>query len=162
VFAPLANRLGIWQVKWELEDLAFRFLQPDEYRRIAKLLHEKRIEREAGVEVVRQEMAEHLKAQGIPALVYGRPKHIYSIWKKMQGKHIDFAHVLDVRALRVIVADVPACYAALSRVHERYPPVAGEFDDYIAASSQRLPLAAHGGAERRRPAGRGADPHPGP
>ncbi|HJV69962.1 bifunctional (p)ppGpp synthetase/guanosine-3',5'-bis(diphosphate) 3'-pyrophosphohydrolase [Ideonella sp.] len=132
VFAPLANRLGIWQVKWELEDLAFRFLQPDEYRRIAKLLHEKRIEREAGVEVVRQEMAEHLKAQGIPALVYGRPKHIYSIWKKMQGKHIDFAHVLDVRALRVIVADVPACYAALSRVHERYTPVAGEFDDYIA------------------------------
>jgi len=132
VFAPLANRLGIWQIKWELEDLAFRFLQPDDYRGIAKQLHEKRIEREASVEVVRQQMAEHLKVQGIPALVYGRPKHIYSIWKKMQGKHIDFAHVLDVRALRVIVADVPACYAALSRVHERYTPVAGEFDDYIA------------------------------
>jgi GTP pyrophosphokinase len=132
VFAPLANRLGIWQIKWELEDLAFRFLQPDEYRRIARLLHEKRIEREAGVEAVRRQVAEHLKAQGIVALVYGRPKHIYSIWKKMQGKHLAFADVLDVRALRVIVADVPACYAALSRVHERFTPVAGEFDDYIA------------------------------
>ncbi|HEX5685392.1 MAG TPA: bifunctional (p)ppGpp synthetase/guanosine-3',5'-bis(diphosphate) 3'-pyrophosphohydrolase [Ideonella sp.] len=132
VFAPLANRLGIWQIKWELEDLAFRFLQPDEYRRIAKLLAEKRIEREAGVEVVRRQMAEDLNSHGVAALVYGRPKHLYSIWKKMQGKQLDFGEVLDVRALRVIVADVPACYAALSRVHERYTAVSGEFDDYIA------------------------------
>jgi GTP pyrophosphokinase len=132
VFAPLANRLGIWQVKWELEDLAFRFLQPEEYRRIARLLAEKRVEREAGVEAVRQQVSATLNGQGIGALVYGRPKHIYSIWKKMQGKQLDFDHVLDVRALRVIVADVPACYAALSRVHERFPPLSGEFDDYIA------------------------------
>jgi GTP pyrophosphokinase len=132
VFAPLANRLGIWQIKWELEDLAFRFLQPQEYRRIANLLHEKRVEREASIEAVRQQMAEDLNGHGIAALVYGRPKHLYSIWKKMQGKHLDFDRVLDVRALRVIVADVPACYAALSRVHERYNQVSGEFDDYIA------------------------------
>lgn len=132
VFAPLANRLGIWQIKWELEDLAFRFLQPDEYRRIAKLLAEKRIEREAGVEAVRQQVAALLNGQGVAALVYGRPKHLYSIWKKMQGKQLDFDRVLDVRALRVIVADVPACYTALSRVHERYTAVSGEYDDYIA------------------------------
>ncbi|MGM9488330.1 RelA/SpoT family protein [Ideonella sp. YS5] len=132
VFAPLANRLGIWQIKWELEDLAFRFLQPEEYRRIANLLHEKRVEREASIEAVRQQMAEDLNMHGVAALVYGRPKHLYSIWKKMQGKRLDFDRVLDVRALRVIVADIPACYAALSRVHERYSPVSGEFDDYIA------------------------------
>ena len=132
VFAPLANRLGIWQVKWELEDLAFRFLQPQEYRRIAGLLHEKRVEREARIEAVRQQMAEDLNSHGVAALVYGRPKHLFSIWKKMQGKRLDFDRILDVRALRVIVADVPACYAALSRVHERYTAVSGEFDDYIA------------------------------
>ncbi|MBT9596778.1 MAG: bifunctional (p)ppGpp synthetase/guanosine-3',5'-bis(diphosphate) 3'-pyrophosphohydrolase [Vitreoscilla sp.] len=132
VFAPLANRLGIWQIKWEIEDLAFRFLQPEAYRRIAVQLAEKRIERESSVEAVRQQIAEMLKGQGVAALVHGRPKHLYSIWKKMQGKQLDFTGVLDVRALRVIVADVPACYAALSRVHERYPVVAGEFDDYIA------------------------------
>jgi len=132
VFAPLANRLGIWQVKWELEDLAFRFLQPEEYRRIAGLLHEKRVEREASIEAVRQQMAEDLNSHGVAALVYGRPKHLFSIWKKMQGKRLDFDRILDVRALRVIVADIPACYAALSRVHERYTAVSGEFDDYIA------------------------------
>lgn len=132
VFAPLANRLGIWQIKWEMEDLAFRFLQPDEYRRIAGLLAERRVEREAGVEAARRQMADDLRAHGVAALVHGRPKHLYSIWKKMQGKHLDFQQVLDLRALRVIVADVPACYAALSRVHERYRPVDNEFDDYIA------------------------------
>jgi GTP pyrophosphokinase len=132
VFAPLANRLGIWQIKWELEDLAFRFLQPEEYRRIAGLLHEKRVEREARIEAVRQQMADDLNSHGVAALVYGRPKHLFSIWKKMQGKRLDFDRILDVRALRVIVADVPACYAALSRVHERYTAVSGEYDDYIA------------------------------
>ena len=132
VFAPLASRLGIWQIKWELEDLAFRFLQPEEYRRIAGLLAETRVEREAGVEAVRLQVAADLNSHGVAALVQGRPKHLYSIWKKMQGKHLAFDAVLDVRALRVIVADVPACYAALGRVHERFTPVAGEFDDYIA------------------------------
>jgi len=132
VFAPLANRLGIWPIKWELEDLAFRFLDPEAYRRIARLLDEKRTEREASVEAARRQVARELEAVGLRAEVQGRPKHIYSIWKKMQGKGLDFDHVFDVRALRVIVDDVPQCYAALSRVHERFPPVPGEYDDYIA------------------------------
>jgi GTP pyrophosphokinase len=132
VFAPLANRLGIWQIKWELEDLAFRFLQPDTYKQVAKLLDEKRREREQGMEQVRQQLAAELAAVGITAQVQGRPKHLYSIWKKMQGKGLDIERVFDLRALRVIVDDVPQCYAALSRVHERYRAVAGEYDDYIA------------------------------
>jgi GTP pyrophosphokinase len=132
VFAPLANRLGIWQIKWEIEDLSFRFLQPDEYKRIAKLLDEKRLGRETGVEAFRVRLEHELAVAGVPARVQGRPKHIYSIWKKMQGKGVDFAHVFDVRALRVIVDDVRACYAALAHVHEHYQPVSGEFDDYIA------------------------------
>jgi GTP pyrophosphokinase len=132
VFAPLANRLGIWQIKWELEDLSFRFLQPAEYKRVANLLDEKRSEREAGVEAFRRQLAEQLAAGGVPAEVQGRPKHLFSIWKKMQGKGLDFARVFDVRALRVIVNDVDQCYAALARVHECYRPVTGEFDDYIA------------------------------
>jgi GTP pyrophosphokinase len=132
VFAPLANRLGIWQIKWELEDLAFRFLHPQEYKRIATLLHEKRSEREQGVERFRAELAQELAEVGIQATVQGRPKHIYSIYKKMQGKRLGFERVLDLRALRVVVDDVPQCYAALARVHERYRPLEGEFDDYIA------------------------------
>lgn len=132
VFAPLANRLGIWQIKWELEDLSFRFLQPAEYKRIAGLLAEKRTEREGGIEGARTQLQQLLQAAGIAADVQGRPKHLYSIWKKMQGKGLGFERVFDVRALRVIVDDVPACYAALARVHDRFVPVDGEFDDYIA------------------------------
>ncbi len=132
VFAPLANRLGIWQVKWELEDLSFRFLQPDEYKRIAALLDEKRSEREQRLEAFRTQLAAELERAGVRASVQARPKHLYSIWKKMQGKRLDFAQVLDLRALRVLVADVGACYAALALVHQRYTPVEGEFDDYIA------------------------------
>ena len=131
VFAPLAHRLGIGQIKWELEDLAFRFLQPLQYKSVAKLLDEKRAEREQGVEAFRLRLASHLLAHGIDAEVYGRPKHIYSIWKKMNGKGLDFASVLDVRALRVIVADVSDCYAALSQVHSMLQPVVDEFSDYI-------------------------------
>jgi GTP pyrophosphokinase len=132
VFAPLANRLGIWQIKWEMEDLAFRFLEPDTYKAIAKELDEKRVEREAGMARLRQALEADLAAQGVSAQVQGRPKHIYSIVKKMRGKQLGFDQVLDVRAMRVIVADSAACYAALSRVHELYVPIAGEFDDYIA------------------------------
>ena len=132
VFAPLANRLGIWQIKWELEDLSFRFLDPDEYKRIAGLLDAKRAEREQRVEAARARLDAELRAQGIRAEVQGRPKHLYSIWKKMQGKGLEFERVFDVRALRVIVRDVRECYAALARVHELYRPVPGEFDDYIA------------------------------
>ena len=132
IFAPLANRLGIWQIKWELEDLSFRFLQPDTYRTIAKALHEKRVERERHVEQVRLELTGALVAAGIDAQVQGRPKHIYSIWKKMQGKELSLDRVFDLRALRVIVPDVRACYAALSCVHELWQPLQEEFSDYIA------------------------------
>ena len=132
VFAPLANRLGIWQIKWELEDLAFRFLQPDEYRRIAGLLDEKRTEREQAVERVRMQVAQVLGAAGVEADVQGRPKHLHSIWKKMAGKGLDIGRIFDLRALRVIVADVASCYAALAAVHGRFAPLEGEFDDYIA------------------------------
>ena len=132
VFAPLANRLGIWQIKWELEDLSFRFLQPEQYRSVARLLDEKRVEREHHVEVFRRRLESELRGHDLEVEVQGRPKHLYSIWKKMQGKGLDFARVFDIRAMRVIVPGVPDCYAVLSRVHELYRPVPGEFDDYIA------------------------------
>jgi GTP pyrophosphokinase len=132
VFAPLANRLGIWQVKWELEDLAFRFLEPERYKTVARLLDEKRAEREERVERLRRQLADDLAARGIRAEVQGRPKHIYSIWKKMALKGLDFDRVLDVRALRVIVGEVAACYAVLGRVHELFRAIPGELDDYIA------------------------------
>ncbi|MBC7958214.1 MAG: bifunctional (p)ppGpp synthetase/guanosine-3',5'-bis(diphosphate) 3'-pyrophosphohydrolase [Cytophagales bacterium] len=132
VFAPLANRLGIWQIKWEMEDLAFRFLEPEQYKNVARMLDEKRVEREQGVEAFRQQLSDDLARNGLRAEVQGRPKHLYSIWKKMRGKGIDIAHVFDVRAVRVIVGDVPECYAVLSRVHALWRAVSGEFDDYIA------------------------------
>lgn len=132
VFAPLANRLGIWQVKWELEDLSFRFLHPADYQRMARLVDETRAERERSVVAARTDLLALLASHGLQADVQGRPKHLYSIWKKMQGKGLAFARVFDARALRVIVPDVPACYAALARVHEAWTPVDGEFDDYIA------------------------------
>ena len=132
VFAPLANRLGIWQIKWEMEDLAFRFLQPDDYQRLARALAEKRVQREAGMAQARARLQAELADAGIQAEVHGRPKHLYSIWKKMQGKGLALDRVFDLRALRVIVADVPACYAALSHVHASHQPVPGEYDDYIA------------------------------
>ena len=132
VFAPLANRLGIWEIKWELEDLSFRFLEPDTYRQVANLLHEKRIEREAYVQNLREQVRSSLQAEGIVATVQGRPKHIYSIVKKMRGKSLGFAQVYDICALRVIVASIPDCYAALGWVHSRFQPVTDEFDDYIA------------------------------
>jgi GTP pyrophosphokinase len=128
----LANRLGIWQIKWEMEDLAFRFLEPETYRDIAKLLDEKRVERENYMLQLRETLAIDLKAQGVNAQVAGRPKHIYSIVKKMRGKSLDFSRVFDVRALRVVVPTVPDCYAALSWVHTQFVPIDSEFDDYIA------------------------------
>ncbi len=132
VFAPLANRLGIWEIKWELEDLSFRFLEPDTYRQVARLLDEKRTEREAYVQQLRARLEAELKAEGVASTVQGRPKHIYSIVKKMRGKSLGFEQVYDIRALRIVVATVPDCYAALSWVHSRFEPVANEFDDYIA------------------------------
>jgi GTP pyrophosphokinase len=132
VFAPLANRLGIWEIKWEMEDLAFRFLEPETYKQVAKLLDEKRTQREASVEQLRQQLEAELAHQSIQATVQGRPKHIYSIVKKMRGKSLGFDQVYDIRALRIVVATVPECYAALSWVHSQYSPVTEEFDDYIA------------------------------
>ncbi|MBI2728356.1 MAG: bifunctional (p)ppGpp synthetase/guanosine-3',5'-bis(diphosphate) 3'-pyrophosphohydrolase [Polaromonas sp.] len=132
VFAPLASRLGIWQLKWEMEDLAFRFLEPETYKNTARLLDEKRLEREQFMESLRSQLERELNKDGIAALVYGRPKHIYSIVKKMRGKSLDFDQVFDIRALRVIAADIKGCYAALGFVHSRFTPVLGEFDDYIA------------------------------
>ena len=132
VFAPLANRLGIWQIKWEMEDLIFRAQEPETYREIARLLDEKRSEREAALEQRRAEIETALRAQGINATVSGRPKHISSIVRKMRGKGLDFEHVFDVRALRIIVVSVADCYAALDWVHQHFAPVPGEFDDYIA------------------------------
>jgi len=132
VFAPLANRLGIWEIKWELEDLAFRFLEPDTYRQVARLLDEKRSEREASMAQLRSRLEKDLNASGIATLVQGRPKHIFSIVKKMRGKSLDFDQVYDIRALRLVVADIPACYAALGWVHNAFTPVSEEFDDYIA------------------------------
>ena len=132
VFAPLANRLGIWQVKWELEDLSFRFLQPQDYQRVARQVDQTRAARELSVVAAREELLTLLQVHGLKADVQGRPKHLYSIWKKMQGKGLQFEQVLDARALRVLVPDVPSCYAALARVHEAWRAVDGEFDDYIA------------------------------
>jgi GTP pyrophosphokinase len=132
VFAPLANRLGIWEIKWEMEDLSFRFLEPDTYRQVARLLDEKRTEREASIEALRLQLAADLAEQGITATVQGRPKHIYSIVKKMRGKSLGFEQVYDIRALRIVVATVPDCYGALSWVHSQFEPVSNEFDDYIA------------------------------
>jgi GTP pyrophosphokinase len=132
VFAPLANRLGIWHLKWEMEDLAFRFLEPDTYKQVARFLDEKRAEREEYVEHLRTRLEADLKAQCVRASVHGRPKHIYSIVRKMRGKSLDFSQVFDIRALRVIVPEVKDCYAALSWVHEQFTPIVEEFDDYIA------------------------------
>ena len=132
VFAPLANRLGIWQVKWEIEDLSFRFLEPETYQLIARLLDEKRVEREGYVAQLRTELESQLRGEGIDAAVQGRPKNIYSIVKKMRGKSLDFGQVFDIMALRVVVPDVKDCYAALAWVHSRFEPIDEEFDDYIA------------------------------
>jgi GTP pyrophosphokinase len=132
IYAPLANRLGIWQLKWELEDLALRFEEPQTYKRIAKLLDEKRVERETYVAEAIAQLQQELAAAHINAEVSGRPKHIYSIWRKMRGKELDFSELYDVRAFRVIVPDIKDCYTVLGIVHNLWQPVPKEFDDYIS------------------------------
>ncbi len=132
IHAPLANRLGIWQLKWELEDLAFRYLHPDIYKRISNLLDERRQDRERFIALAMGTLRRALAAAGVEAEIAGRPKHIYSIWKKMQRKSGDFSTLYDIRALRLLVKDVAGCYAALGVVHTLWPPVPSEFDDYIA------------------------------
>ncbi|MBB3211116.1 GTP pyrophosphokinase [Herbaspirillum sp. Sphag1AN] len=132
LYAPLANRLGIWQLKWELEDLSFRFLEPVTYKRIAKMLEEKRIERAEFVARAIDRLHAELKSAGITAEVSGRPKHIYSIWNKMRGKDLEFSELYDVRAFRVIVDDVKQCYTVLGIIHNIWVPIPKEFDDYIS------------------------------
>lgn len=132
LYAPLANRLGVWQLKWELEDLSFRFLQPEAYKRIASQLEEKRVEREAFVENAIKRLQSEMAAAGIKAEVFGRPKHIFSIWSKLRGKAIEFSDLYDVRAFRVIVDDVKTCYTVLGIIHNIWAPIPEEFDDYIS------------------------------
>lgn len=132
LLAPLANRLGVWQIKWELEDLAFRCLEPETYRSLARQLDEKRTDREAYIARVMSLLGEELAKADINAELAGRPKHIYSIWRKMQKKGVGLDHLFDVRAVRLLVADVRDCYAALGVVHNLWTPIPQEFDDYIA------------------------------
>lgn len=132
IYAPLANRLGIGQLKWELEDLAFRYLHPDTYKQIAKQLDEKRLDRERYIREFVQSLRNGLKEAGVEAEVYGRPKHIYSIWRKMQKKHLEFNELFDVRAVRVVTKRLQDCYAALGIVHTQFHHIPREFDDYVA------------------------------
>jgi len=143
VFAPLANRLGVWQLKWEIEDLAFRYLEPADYRRMAAALNEKRADRERYIEALCAQLRQHLHEAGIEAEVYGRPKHMYSIYRKMQRKHLEFERVFDVRAVRVVVSSIPDCYAALGIVHSLWTYIPGEFDDYVATPKGNFYRSIH-------------------
>ena len=144
VFAPLANRLGLWQLKWELEDLAFRYLQSDDYRRIAAALAEKRTDREQYISAFCRALEAMLRGAGIhDAEVYGRPKHIYSIHRKMERKQLSFEQVFDLRAVRIVVNSVAECYAALGLVHGAYTYIRGEFDDYIATPKDNFYRSIH-------------------
>ncbi|MHB8534425.1 MAG: GTP diphosphokinase [Sulfuricaulis sp.] len=143
IFAPLANRLGIWQMKWELEDLAFRYLEPAGYQQIASFLSERRVDREAYIERFVETLSRELDKSGTAAAVTGRPKHIYSIWRKMQNKGRDFERIFDVRAVRVLVNDIRDCYAALGVVHSLWQHIPGEFDDYIATPKENNYRSIH-------------------
>jgi GTP pyrophosphokinase len=143
IFAPLANRLGIWQIKWELEDLSFRYVNPEKYKEIASQLNEKRPDREAQIEAIKKNLSQLLAKHNIHAEISGRPKHIYSIYKKMTQKGKPFDLVRDVRAVRLIVPDIPSCYAALGVIHTHWRPIPGEFDDYIAAPKDNFYQSLH-------------------
>jgi GTP pyrophosphokinase len=143
VYAPLANRLGVWQLKWELEDLAFRYLEPAHYKQIAGALKERRADREQYIEVLKDTLQRELQAAGIHARIDGRPKHIFSIWRKMQAKHLAFEQLMDIRAARILVDSVAECYAALGVVHSLWQFIPGEFDDYIATPKDNLYRSIH-------------------
>ncbi|MGK2850741.1 MAG: RelA/SpoT family protein [Candidatus Limnocylindrales bacterium] len=143
IYAPLAERLGIWQMKWELEDLAFKALDPERFRELAKLLDTRRKGRESYIDRAIAELKPHLAAAGIEADLQGRPKHIYSIWKKMQRKSAEFGEIYDVYAIRLLVDDVRDCYAALGIVHSIWRPIPGQFDDYIAVPKNNLYQSLH-------------------
>ncbi|RME74072.1 MAG: GTP diphosphokinase [Chloroflexi bacterium] len=143
IFAPLANRLGIWQIKWELEDLSFRYLAPETYKQIARMVDERRISREQYIARVVDQLKAELDKRGIKAEVSGRPKHIYSIWRKMKRKGVDFDQIYDVRGVRVLVNTVADCYATLGIVHTLWRPIPGEFDDYIAMPKDNMYRSLH-------------------
>ena len=143
IFAPLANRLGIWQIKWELEDLAFRYVDPDKYREIAENLAERRSDRERQMDDIRLQLQNILGQADIQAEITARPKHIYSIYRKMARKGVAFDQVHDVRGVRIIVADMSACYSALGIIHNHWRPIPGEFDDYVAAPKDNFYRSLH-------------------
>jgi GTP pyrophosphokinase len=143
IFAPLANRLGMWQVKWELEDLGFRWLDPETYKEIARLIGQRRQVREHHIDRIIKTLKQHLKSAGIEAEVTGRPKHIHSIYRKMVRKNLPFEQIYDIRGVRVIVNDVRECYAALGVVHNLWRPIPGEFDDFIALPKDNMYQSLH-------------------
>lgn len=143
IFAPLANRLGIWQMKWELEDLAFRYSNPDKYKDIAEKLAERRIDREQEIQQIIENLGKILDQVGIKAEISGRPKHIFSIFRKMMEKGRPFENLMDLRAVRLIVTDIPSCYAALGVIHTHWRPIPHEFDDYIAAPKDNFYQSLH-------------------
>lgn len=143
IFAPLANRLGIWQMKWELEDLGFRYTNPEKYKEIAEQLSERRVDREGNIDKAISKLRQLLEQNGIKVEITGRPKHIYSIYKKMMEKGKSFEMVLDLRAVRLIVQDIPSCYAALGVIHTHWRPIPHEFDDYIAAPKDNFYQSLH-------------------
>ena len=143
IYAPLAERLGIWQIKWELEDLAFKVLEPERFRELARLLDTRRKGRETYIDRAIAELRPRLEASGIEADLEGRPKHIFSIWKKMQRKGAEFGEIYDVYAIRVLVDEVRDCYAALGIVHSLWRPIPGQFDDYIAVPKNNLYQSLH-------------------
>jgi GTP pyrophosphokinase len=143
IYSPLANRLGVFQLKWELEDLSFRYLEPDLYKRIAQMLDERRVERQQYIANAIATLARELEAVEVKGEINGRPKHIYSIWNKMRTKSLDFSQVYDVRALRVIVPQIKDCYTALGVVHNLWQPIPKEFDDYISRPKGNLYQSLH-------------------
>ncbi|MHB8806392.1 MAG: RelA/SpoT family protein [Anaerolineaceae bacterium] len=143
IFAPLANRLGIWQLKWELEDLSLRYMKPDMYKEIAQKLSDRRKDREAEIEHIINELDALMKKGKIDAEITGRPKHIYSIYRKMVDKGMPFENVRDLRGVRLIVPDIPSCYAALGLIHTHWRPIPNEFDDYIAAPKDNFYRSLH-------------------
>jgi GTP pyrophosphokinase len=143
IFSPLANRLGVWQLKWELEDLAFRYLEPETYMSIAKKLKHRRIDRDDYISSFVDDLSAELTAGGINGDIKGRAKHIYSIWAKMQRKKLDFENVYDIRAVRVLVDSVQDCYATLGLIHTKWKYIPGEFDDYIATPKENNYQSIH-------------------
>ena len=143
IYAPLAHRLGIWQIKWELEDLAFKYVEPERYRELAELLASRRAVRERYIDRTMKILAAELEKAGVKAELSGRPKHLWSIAQKMQRKHVGVDQVYDLLAIRVIVADVPTCYAVLGVAHTLWPPIPGQFDDYIAVPKNNMYQSLH-------------------